>query len=146
MFVGELDLLALTQPGLWSLDAPLTWADAQITVTCPRGFVTDLASIPRPLRGLLDVNGRSRLPAVIHDWLYAAQTVTRAQADDLLRRMLLEQGMSPAAARLYWLGVRAGGWVSWDDDAGVPMSRRFCAPAYYRAWLASQPPVAVEAA
>lgn len=137
MFSDELDLIALPQPDLWALDAALTFVGLLITVTAMKGFITDLASIPRPLRGLLDVNGRSRRPAAIHDWLYAMQMISRAQADELLRQMLISEGMSPAGARTYWLGVRAGGWLSWRKDSQVATSSRFTAPIYYRAWLDS---------
>jgi hypothetical protein len=91
------------------------WQSEGLRFTIPRGWVTDLASIPAGLRGMLDVNGASRCPALAHDWLYNTQRHDRAFADDVFRRALVFYGAAPSVARVYWLGVRAGGWAPWND-------------------------------
>ena len=81
------------------------------TLTVPTGFITDLASVPGVLRlGELSPTGRSRRAAIAHDWLYSSNTYSREVADEFLRLALISEGVSPAIARVYWLGVRAGGW------------------------------------
>lgn len=115
MFTNEPDLLILPQPDLWALRAPLRWAAPDLTLTIPAGFVTDLASIPHLLRNLLDVDGRSRCPAILHDWLYTCQRTTRAFADQQLRKALVAYGETQATAAVYWAGVRIGGWRPWDE-------------------------------
>lgn len=40
-----------------------------VLVDVPKGFVTDLASIPRIARLLIVKNGRHRAPAIVHDYL-----------------------------------------------------------------------------
>jgi hypothetical protein len=45
------------------------------TITVPKGFITDFASIPWLVQALpgFDVNGDSRFAAVVHDYLYCMQ-------------------------------------------------------------------------
>jgi hypothetical protein len=138
MFSTELEIESLDErPDYWTLTAPLEWRDGNCTITVPAGFVTDLASIPAALRSVLDVNGRSRRAAVLHDWLYASQLTTRAVADDILRVALVADGMSSAGARVYWLGVRAGGACAWSEHQKKGLFSCFTSVAAYRAWLAT---------
>jgi hypothetical protein len=80
----------------------------------PRGFITDLASIPRLLRALFDINGLSRAPAVLHDFLYCMHYTTRAEADALLLEALEAVGVGWATRWSMYLGVRSGGWMYWN--------------------------------
>lgn len=94
---------------------PLTTllTDATREETTP-GFITNFASIPRVLRTRLNVNGKSRRPAVWHDDAYCSGRLTRADADEGFRRLLVAEGMSETDAYVYWLGLRIGGWVPWN--------------------------------
>src|SRR5690606_27796302 len=74
---------------------------------------TDLASIPRIFRWLLNQNGNSRRPAVLHDYLYRMQPISRAEADAIFRRALEAEGVILPGRWLYWSGVRMGGWIAW---------------------------------
>jgi hypothetical protein len=121
MFRTRLDLLALDEPGMWAVDSPLVWFDPTFgLITVDAGEMTDLASVPMIFRNVLDVNGRSRRPAVLHDHVYrightdAGVKLSRAQCDDLLYRALIAEGASAIVARTYWSGVRMGGWVPWN--------------------------------
>lgn len=134
MFASELRLAALFLPGEWALAESLIWQERGFRVEVPAGFVTDLASIPPILRGTLNVTGLSRRGSVLHDYAYCAQVLTRAQADDLLRRALIADGMSASTARLYWLGVRFAGGSHWDGRAGLQRDD-FVATAAYEAAL-----------
>ena len=114
MFTGPLRL-EVAGPDLWMVvDEPLVWVDGDTRVSVPVGFVTDLASIPRALRGLLDINGRSRRPAMAHDWMYTSQPFPREQCDEIFRKALIAEGESEEAAWIYWEGVRIGGASHWD--------------------------------
>ncbi len=84
----------------------------------PQGFKTDFASVPGILRGLLDSDNVVAPGALVHDWLYSSALVDRSRADDVFRAALLANGLSPWRARLYWLGVRAGGWIQWGKRPG----------------------------
>ncbi len=110
--LSDLVVKANGAPGRWVLDEPLIWElDNTSILEVPAGFKTDLASIPPPFRNILNVNGRSRRAAVLHDYLYKTKEKPRAKCDLLFRQGLIAEGMSRLGAYTYWLGVRAGGWV-----------------------------------
>ncbi|CAB4182517.1 Campylobacter phage CGC-2007, Cje0229 [uncultured Caudovirales phage] len=117
MFTTPLDLRANTAPNEWVLLRSLVWhGDRRIEV--PAGFITDLASIPRVFRNVLNVNGASRRAAVLHDWLYCSQPFTRREADRMLKAALLAEGEHPIVAQVYYLGVRIGGSRPWNNRFG----------------------------
>lgn len=120
MFCSPLDLRA-DKPGQWVLLRDLIWDDGW-RIVVPAGFKTDLASIPRLFRWLLQQNGASRKAAVLHDHCYVTQPFSRAKADELFRKALIAEGLSQAAALIYWIGVRLGGSIAWANYA-----RRQCA-------------------
>ena len=80
-------------------------------ITVPAGFETDLASIPRRLRGIVSLD-RGVEAAIIHDWLYAKNIGTRKKADEIFKRLLdATEGFATANA-MYW-SVRLFGWGPW---------------------------------
>lgn len=99
------------------LTSDLIWHSDTERYVVPHGFETDLASVPRIFRWLLDVNGTSRRAAVLHDYLYRMQPVPRAIADEIFRRALQAEGMIAPGRWMYWCGVRLGGWVAWRGHA-----------------------------
>lgn len=100
-------------------------------VVVPRGFITDLASIPVGLRNVLDINGRSRKPAVMHDYLYCLQPCSRKQADELFRAALKAEGVSLPVRNAYYLGVRLGGAAYWKKRKGDLGHQDFVPPGYW---------------
>lgn len=120
-FLTSLDLRAY-KPGEWVvLLALLFVAKGGKRYTVPRGFITDLASIPRFLRGLFNVNGLSRSAAVLHDWLYCVQYTTRAEADALFLEALEAAGVGWATRYSMYMAVRAGGWMYWGKRGGITL-------------------------
>ncbi|MRX44440.1 DUF1353 domain-containing protein [Agromyces kandeliae] len=90
--------------------------------------ITDLASVPTPLWGLIASYGRQSAPAVLHDAQSiaaaaldddAAALVQRREDDDVFHRALREQGVPVLRARLMWAWVSAdrertyAGWRGW---------------------------------
>lgn len=118
MFTTPLDCRA-TKPGHWVLLSDLEWQSDTEHYLIPKGFETDLASIPRIFRWLLNQNGGSRRPAVLHDYLYREQPVSRAIADEIFRRALQAEEMIGPGRWMYWSGVRFGGWLAWRRHAKV---------------------------
>lgn len=120
-FITPLVLVAADDDHEWLLDQHfviyITSNDSTITV--PKGFVTDLASIPSVFRWLpgMSPTGSSRKAAVLHDYLYAIQDRSRAQADDLFLTALEACDVSWLVRRAMYVGVRAGGWVAWNSRA-----------------------------
>lgn len=83
-------------------------------VTVPAGFDTDLASIPRGLWNIIPLIGKYDRAAVVHDYLYRANGVTRAEADAVLNEAM---GVSDVGRWTRWLiysAVRVGGGGIWD--------------------------------
>jgi hypothetical protein len=132
-FVNALDLRAYA-PGEWVVLNDLDYQPKHgYLITVPQSFITDLASIPAPLRGILNVNGRSRMPAVLHDFLYSVQPkgFTRKRSDALFYEALVSVGVHPAIARLYWAGVRLGGWLYWNKRVRGTTIDDFVPPFYW---------------
>ena len=84
-------------------------------IRVPAGFVTDFASIPRIARPIITGHKHSRMPAVIHDYLYAHAIGNRADADQVFRLAMVEAGMPSWKVYIAWAAVRAGGWMFWRD-------------------------------
>lgn len=109
MFATDLKLKAL--PGeRWELLEPLVWEEGFSSCTVPAGFVTDLASIPRIFQWLphFGVNGRSRRPAVLHDYLYSLMRIgafTKAEADATFGRALKAEGLNRVTCSIYYRAV-----------------------------------------
>ena len=87
-----------------------------VAVDVPTGFVTDYASIPAPLRGLFERQGRYSRAALVHDYLYWSQTCSRGQTDNLFWIAMKESGVSAFQRRRIFEGVRVGGGVAWRDN------------------------------
>lgn len=100
---------------MWIVRAPLIWATEKETITVPAGFETDLASIPRMVRGVpgFAPTGLSRRPAVLHDYLYASGDRSRRAADVLFYYALRAETVPEPIARIYFRAVRLGGAGAW---------------------------------
>lgn len=87
-------------------------------ITIPKGFRTDLATIPwfaQPLVGFMRI-GRFDRAAVVHDWLYAVQWLPRHVCDAVLYEAMRADHVSWMVAGQIWVGVRIGGWWAWYHD------------------------------
>ena len=112
------DLGYTTRPPDGSDASGPMWSRSAVEHVVPAGFVTDLASVPELLWGVIASYGRQTLPAVLHDQLYAtaarADTLPRARrlrrdADVLFRSTLRESGAGPVRQWLMWAAVRTFG-------------------------------------
>lgn len=109
----------------WILCEPLIYCTSEDDVICaPVGFIHNLASIPQAFQWLLPVNDRHKLAAVLHDYLYTVQPVSRARADALFLEAMESLGVSWWKRNAMYAGVRAGGWVAWDRNAEQLNARR----------------------
>lgn len=101
-----------------SADGPV-WFRASVEQTVPVGLVTDLASVPMPLWGVIASYGRQTLPAILHDATSRAladpdrpassRRAARRDADHLFRGTLRETGTGPVRRWLMWAAVRIFG-------------------------------------
>ena len=106
--------------------APIGWEpvgvdiDKFAPVKAPRGFVTDLASIPKAFWGILPPAARYTHPAIIHDYHYWKQgelDITRKQADEVFRIGMEELGVSTIKITTIYQAVRKGGGFAWKKNA-----------------------------
>lgn len=99
----------------WRLLDPLVFEGRRDFFVIRKGFRTDFASIPRPVRWLFDTAGTNSEPAVLHDavWRESKRTdgkvprVDPWDADGLFRRALRESGATALTRGLMWIAVRA---------------------------------------
>lgn len=102
------------EPGWFEVVNEVTWHYPDLpggVYIVEAGFKTDLASIPFFLRFMFSQTGRSRKPAVFHDHMYQNRWETRKVCDRAFYIGLRERGVSKFAAKMYYWGVRAGGWT-----------------------------------
>ena len=91
-------------------------ADTGHVIIVPKGFVTDLASIPRGFciyMGRLESHGRA---AIVHDYLYWSQVSSREQADKLLLLAMEESCVGKPKRTSIYAGVRLGGKSAWESN------------------------------
>jgi hypothetical protein len=138
----------------WMLQSPLIYQvgkNPAAIVIVPRGFITDFASMPQPLRALRDLmpsTDRYGVPALVHDYLYWRQDCTREQADNIMEIALKEAGVSVLERKLVREGLRQFGQSAWDTNKTARASGlvRTVGPPYdqipltgtwaeYREWL-----------
>jgi hypothetical protein len=102
----------------WVLTKPLVWEGEWEFFIIRSGFRTDFASIPKPVRWLLDNAGGNAEAAVLHDAVWresqrkVGSRVDPWHADGVFRSGLRQTG-SPALTRtLMWFAVRLVATVS----------------------------------
>lgn len=98
----------------WRLTKSLVWEGEAELFVIRRGFETDFASIPKPVRWLLDTAGQNSEAAVLHDaaWRESQRPahllrIDPADADGMFRRALRETGATALTRGIMWGGVRS---------------------------------------
>jgi len=115
MFHSALDIRILGEQK-FQLLAPLVYDDDKFDIIVMDGFTFDGGSIPRLFRSIeCPLGGRGSKAFAIHDILYGTQLVGRYEADRILYRALIDEGMDRVIAIAIYLAVRAGGSSSYDN-------------------------------
>lgn len=95
-FTGDVTVVNRLSGGVhqWELCEPLSYRIADVhdseVVNVPPGFVTDFASVPRPLWFYVAPWGRHGRAAILHDFLYQQGAVTDVRARTMRRPPRLE--------------------------------------------------------
>ena len=109
---GEFDLSGNGR--VLTLTAPFRFIDGDTQIDVPECFTTDFNSVPRPL-WVWFPPWESPEAGVVHDYLYRHPgNLNRGQCDDLHRRILHIKGMRKSKRLAAWLGIRGGGWRTWN--------------------------------
>ena len=81
------------------------------------GYWTDLASVPKALRGAFD-NGSAEygvlVASQVHDCLYSSHYTSKDFADDIFLKLLRHYGMSRIKSYLYYSAVSLFGRSAWE--------------------------------
>ena len=98
----------------------LAYIDGEL-VTVPKGFITDLASIPRWYWSIISpARSDLILGAIVHDYLYSCHhEMTRKNADAILYNLLIANGVDEYTAKKFYLAVRVFGSSHYGSE-------RFC--------------------
>lgn len=125
MFLTSLELKPIPSKkgGMWVLTDVLRYKlHRNAIVEVPKGFVTDLASIPFLLRPVFHVNGKHRYAAVLHDYLYSKKgkiqykrCISRKACDVIFYQAMRKSGVPSWKAHIMYYGVRIGGRPSWGS-------------------------------
>lgn len=85
------------------------------TITAPKNFITDGASIPRPFRSFVGSpwDYLYGWAAVIHDLGYKVQERTRKEVDDIFLEGMEEKGEALWRRRVMYRAVRLWSWIPW---------------------------------
>lgn len=119
---GALHLGRFADP-MYYLTSVIGWdpepaqASTYQSVRVPIGFVTDFASIPRMFWSLLRPDGQYSYAAVIHDFLYWEQYLTRETSDAIFRLCMEDFKINSAVIKAVHAGVRLGGGFAWEENA-----------------------------
>jgi hypothetical protein len=123
-FTGTLRLTSLDADcRVWRLEEPLRYEIGELgsgaLIVIPEGFVTDGASIPRLIQGVLPAWGRWSRAAIIHDYLCRSIDDghpigvmgwgiigRRHQADAIFREAMLVSEVPRPLAWIMWAAVR----------------------------------------
>lgn len=103
----------------WKLTQDLVCDTPFGILIVPKRFVTDGASVPRPVWWLYPpMDGDYDAAAVLHDWVYRNATklkLNRAQADQLLGEGMVATDTAARKRVAIYGAVRLGGWLAWSN-------------------------------
>lgn len=83
--------------------------DKEYKITIPKGFITDLASVPRILYTLIPPFGRYSKSCVLHDYLcclFFQNKITRKRADYIFKESMQAVGVKKRYIYTLYFGVR----------------------------------------
>ena len=93
----------------WQLMRDFEYEHPSGTIRVPHGFIFDFDSVPRIPVVYAWLKGRAHKSAVIHDWLYAMQSVSRKEADRIFLDAMYDEGVPWYRALPIYLAVRLFG-------------------------------------
>lgn len=91
-----------------------------VPIVVPRGFVSDLASVPWLFWRVFPRFGPWNAAAIVHDWLYqvgriGGREITQREADEIFLAIMRANPECPRwKARAMYIGVRLGAFGVWQ--------------------------------
>lgn len=112
---GDWDYYYLESQLKWTGNAGESFAP----VTAPKGFVTDLASVPSIMWAKYPPMGRYAYAAIVHDYLYWTQTTSREDADKILSAAMKDANADKGAIDDFYIALRLAGGSAWNRNAAA---------------------------
>ena len=118
-FLNELHIsLKPSGEGIWILDEELLYNSAILnrTIGVPRGFETDLSSVPRVPFVYWWWGGKAHREGVLHDYLYRKNStpiVKFSVANSIFLEAMVSRGKPFYIRHPMYTGVVVGGWPSY---------------------------------
>lgn len=84
-----------------------------VLLIVPKGFITDGASIPQIFWNILSPWGNYAKAAVLHDWLYAKQDMTKLECDNIFLEAMEALGVNWFKRNLMFTMVRWFAGPAW---------------------------------
>ena len=120
-FTDKLHLIYYPKRNTWKTGRAFTYfvgeEYSEDKIVVPKGFETDLASVPWPASMLIPKSGKYNQAAVLHDWLYNQQERPRAECDKIFLEAMEVVGVSLAKRRIMYRAVRWFGWIPWRNHS-----------------------------
>lgn len=98
--------------GKFELFSDYMYRTREYLIKVPKGFVTDYASIPKLLRGIVLPYEKHSGASVVHDWLYSSNCnlgLSREKSDKIFLEILKEEKVSFLLRILMYFAVRKFG-------------------------------------
>lgn len=104
---------------MWVLTKSLSYriGTSQDKIIIPRGFVTDLASVPPIFWSVLPKTGKYMSAAILHDFLYADQRCSKEEADTILKVEMDIFGVPELQRLSIFKAVDKFGWNAWIENS-----------------------------
>jgi hypothetical protein len=117
LFRNNLAVSPFADGKYWYLLEDFIWEpEAGEPITVLKGFVTDFASIPRPLWAILPTWAQYGPAAVVHDFLYWEQSLSRLRADEIMLEAMKDLKVSPLARGAIFKVLRLAGGYTWREN------------------------------
>jgi len=108
-YFEQIPPLEIGRKGQWILHEDLIYiSELAGTIVVPKGFETDLASIPQILTPVFPKNDDHRPAAIVHDYLCRLDEVERSWADRVFLEAMKVNQVFGWRRWLMFLGVRIG--------------------------------------
>lgn len=116
----SIEILDETENGdIFKLRRSMTYFIGDKSITVPKGFESDGASVPCFLWGLISpaVHPQTIAAAILHDYMYRnhPEGWTRYQADAIFYAISRTDGLPMFSAVVAWVGLRLFGGKAWRN-------------------------------
>lgn len=120
LFVQLANIFPFGDWDYYFIDRDLRWAPqsgaALPSVRVPKGFATDLASVPPFFWAIYPPTGRYAYAAVVHDYMYWTQTTTKQVADDVMYAAMRDAGTDETAIGDFRTALTLAGGSAWSRN------------------------------